>query len=385
VVQPSGAKSWAVRYRHHGKPAKLTLGPYPRLGLAEARAAAREALGIVSEGNNPIADVVTLKRLKRLPAADGNRTFEAVKRRFIESQRAKGRRTVSDIEAIIDRDATPHWKDRQIAAINAADVHERIEAIVARGSPVAAARFRAWISKLFSYAVKAQLRPDNPAKLTESPVDAKARQRKRRLDDRELALVWRAADSLGYPFGSAVQLLILTGQRRNEACSAPRSEFDLDARQWIIAPSGAKNNVEHLVPLSTAAHDLIANLPTIEGEGGFVFTTNGETPISGYSKWKAKLDAIVTGLNGGRGLPHWTLHDLRRTFSSGCARLRIPTEVTERMLNHVSESFGGVAGVYNLFEYDTERAEAMEAWARYVMALVEGKPPQNVVPLRPVA
>ena len=108
VVQPSGAKSWAVRYRHDGKPTKLTLGPCPRLGLGEARTAARETLGIVSEGNDPTADVVTLKRLKRLPAADGNRTFEAVKRRFIESQRAKGRRTVGRIEAIIDRDATPH-------------------------------------------------------------------------------------------------------------------------------------------------------------------------------------------------------------------------------------------------------------------------------------
>ena len=88
------------------------------------------------------------------------------------------------------------------------------------------------------------------------------------------------------------------------------------------------------MPLSAAACDLIADLPTVEGEGGFVFTTNGETPISGYSKWKAKLDAKVTELNGGKALPHWTLHDLRRTFSSGCARLRIPTEIVEKALNH---------------------------------------------------
>ncbi len=93
----------------------------------------------------------------------------------------------------------------------------------------------------------------------------------------------------------------------------------------------------------------------------------------------------MTELNGGKALPHWTLHDLRRTFSSGCARLRIPTEVTERMLNHVSELFGGVAGIYNLFQYDSERREAMEAWARYVMAVVDGSPPANVVPLRPAA
>jgi hypothetical protein len=177
VVQSSGAKAWAVRYRYAGKSAKLTLGPYPRLGLAEARAAARETLGIVSEGNDPTADLVTLKRLKRGPVVDGNRTFEAVKKRFIESQRAKGRRTVAAIESILDRDATPHWKSRQITSISAADVVERIEVIVARGAPVAAARFRAWVSKLFSYAVKAQLCPDNPVRLTESPVDAKSRER----------------------------------------------------------------------------------------------------------------------------------------------------------------------------------------------------------------
>jgi integrase len=384
VVQSSGAKSWAVRYRYAGKPAKLTLGPWPRLGLAEARAAARETLGIVSEGNDPTADQVTLKRLKRGPVVEGNRTFEAVKKRFIESQRAKGRRTVAVIEAILDRDATPHWKNRQITSITAADVVERIEVIVARGAPVAAARFRAWVSKLFGYAVKAQLCPDNPVRLTESPVDAKSRERKRRLDDKELVLVWKTAEQIGYPYGSAVQMLILTGQRRSEVCSAPRSEFDLSARQWIIAPSRVKNGREHLVPLSTAACDLAARLPIV-GDGGFVFTTNGTQPITGFSEWKAKLDSMVTELNGGKALPHWVLHDLRRTFASGLARLRIPSEVIERAINHTSGNFAGVSGIYNRFEYGDERREAMETWARYVMAVVDGKPPQNVVPLRPVA
>jgi len=240
---------------------------------------------------------------------------------------------------------------------------------VHRGSPVAASRFRAWISKLFNFAVKAQLCSDNPARLTENPIDAKARQRKRKLDDRELALVWKAADQLDYPFGTAVQLLILTGQRRDEVCAMPRRELDLGGKLWVIAPSRAKNSVEHLVPLSSAALALINGLPVV-GDGSYLFSTNGRTPVSGFSKMKKQLDAAITELNGGKPLLHWTLHDLRRTFSSGWARLRIPTEVTEKALNHVGGTFGGIVSVYNTHAYEAERAEAMEAWAKHVRSLV---------------
>ena len=167
-----------------------------------------------------------------------------------------------------------------------------------------ASRLRAWLSKFFNYAVNAQLRPDNPVARTENPVDAKARQRKRTLDDRELVLAWKAAERLGYPFGPAVQMLVLCGQRLTEVCSAPRSEFDLAARQWIIMPSRAKNNVEHLVPLSAAVCDIVASLPTIEGSD-FLFTTTGKTPISGFSKAKRRLDALITELNDGKALEPW--------------------------------------------------------------------------------
>src|SRR5262249_18250640 len=162
-------------------------------------------------------------------------------------------------------------------------------------------------SAFFTYAMKAQLCDDNPVRRTESPINPRARQRKRRLDDRELALVWRAADRFGYPFGTAVQLLVLTRQRRSGGCKAPWSEFKLNNRQWIIAAERAKNNSEHLVPLSDAAIDLINGLPLIAGSD-LLFTTNGRVPINDFSRWKPKLDAIITELNGGTPLPHWVLH-----------------------------------------------------------------------------
>jgi hypothetical protein len=156
-------------------PASSTLGAYPRLGLGAARDSAKDALRIVSEGNNPTADHVTVARLKRMPAPDGERSFARVLDRFLKSQRTKGRRSTERVAALLDKDATPFWGHKAIETITPGDVVERIEAIVGRGAPVAASRFRAWCSKLFSYAIKAQLRTDNPAKATDDPVNAKAR------------------------------------------------------------------------------------------------------------------------------------------------------------------------------------------------------------------
>jgi integrase len=365
VVQPSGAKSWAARYRHNGKPAKLTLGPYPRLGLGEAREAAREALRIVSEGRDPTADKVTLARLRRQPKPAPDHNFEKVLLRFIAAQERKGRRSAAETKRILVKDALPRWKERSIAGITAGDVVEAVDAIVERGSPVAASRFRAWLSKLFSFAVRSQLRPDNPAKAVENPVDPKSIRRDRRLDDAELVLVWRAAERLGYPFGPAVQLLVLTGQRLREVIESTWDEFDLKAGSWTIPRERAKNNREHRVPLSDAALSIVNGLPR-HASSPFLFTTTGTAPISGISKAKARLDGLIAEENEGRPLADWRFHDLRRTFVSGCARLRIRSEIVEAAINHVSESFGGVRGVYNVHAYEDERQDAMSCWGNFV-------------------
>jgi integrase len=380
VVQPTGAKSWAVRYRHDGKPTKLTLGPYPRLPLGEARDAAREALGIVSEGQDPTSDKMTLAKLKRLPKPAPDHCFEKVLERFVASQDRKGRRSVDETKRILERDALPRWKGRPVADITAADVVEAIETIVQRGSPVMASRFRAACSKFFSYGVGSQLRADNPVRGIEDPISQKSIQRDRKLADRELVLVWRGAEALCYPFGPAVQLLVLTGQRRAEVLEATWDEFDLKARTWTIPRERAKNDREHRVPLSSAAVAILETLPRIAGSR-FLFSTTGTTPVSGVSRAKTRLDAVIAQANDGPPLPDWRVHDLRRTFVSGCARLRIRSEIVEAALNHVSESFGGVRGVYNLHSYEDERREAMETWATHVAGLLA----PNVVALRPVA
>lgn len=350
------------------------------MGLADARKAASEALRLVSEGGDPAGDRITVTKLRGMERPPTSHHFEKVLDRFIAAQERKGRRSVREMKRILERDALPRWGDRPIAAITGADVVEAVEAIVARGSLVAASRFRAWCSKLFAYAVASHLRPDNPARGTENPISARDIQRDRRLSDYELSLVWRCAEQLGHPFGPAVQLLAITGQRRSEVLQATWDEINLDTATWVIASARSKNWVEHLVPLSGMAVEILRSIPRIDGSP-YVFTTTGVSPVSGISKAKTRLDQLLTAANGGRTLPPWRLHDLRRTFVSGCARLRIPSEVTERAINHVSESFGGVRGVYNVHAYEDERRNAMQAWADHVTALVAPQP-DNVIAMK---
>ena len=130
--------------------------------------------------------------------------------------------------------------------------------------------------------------------------------------------------------------------------------------------------------VSPAATEIIESLPRI-GKAGFVFTTTGESHVTGYSRSKARLDAKMA-LDASGAISPWTLHDLRRTMASGMARLNINLPVIEKVLNHTSGSFGGIVGVYQRHEFSNEKRQALEAWGRFVTDLIEGKPrDSNVV------
>ena len=103
----------------------------------------------------------------------------------------------------------------------------------------------------------------------------------------------------------------------------------------------------------------------------------GRTPVSGFHKARATLaEAMEQIAAKERGeaveIPHWTFHDLRRTCATGLARLGIPVRVTEAVLNHVSGTGGGIVAVYQRHDYADEKRKALEAWARFVLSLVEG-------------
>ena len=121
------------------------------------------------------------------------------------------------------------------------------------------------------------------------------------------------------------------------------------------------------MPLVPWVRSILATLPRIDGSD-FVFTTTGRTPVSGFSRAKRALDGAVADLNGD-AIPPWVMHDFRRTMARGMAKLGVALPVVEKLLNHVSGSFGGVAGIYQRHDFADENRMALELWALHLLAL----------------
>ena len=395
VVQPSGKKSFAVRYRRLSDraPRKYTLDGFP--SLATAHRLAQAVLDNAAEGHDPAADKRVTSQTARVQSSDFvEGVFKDFLDKHVRTKRGRPIRETTRRETArllgYKRDPSdpsewiksgsgvlPRWQGRTVQSIRKQDVLDLLDDLVETG-PVAANRTLTALKTCFTWRVRrdGETLPKSPCHDIDDP--SPEAERNHVLSDIELAALWRAADAAGYAFGPMVKMLILTGCRRDEVRKAPWAEFDLSARTWMIPSHRTKNGRDHLVPLTDAMAGILEAMPRIKGKAGLLFTTTGETPISGLAKYKRRLhDAMTREL--GKEPQRWTLHDLRRTFVTGLQRLRFPLEVAEAAVNHTSGTLAGVTGVYARHDYAQEKREALDAWARHVEAIVSGKP-GSVVP-----
>jgi integrase len=362
IIQPSGKRSWAVRYRFGGKPIKMTIGQYPATDLKTAREKAEAAKGKVEAGIDPGAEKKAHKVAVVSPASD---VIEKVAARFI-AQHAKRNlrvRSASEIERLLNNEIIPAFRGRRLSEIKRHDVIVFLDRIVDRGAPISANRVLATFKSMANFAVQREIIDVSPFTIIKPPTAETARDRV--LSDNELAAVWRAADGLESPYGAFIKLLVLTGARRTEVAALEWREIDMDAKLWTLPKARAKNDREHTIPLSDSAVDILRALPRI-ADSDFAFTLTGRRPICAFGNIKDRLDALLPPM------APWVFHDLRRTFASGCAKLGIGVHVVEAALNHRSGSIKGVAAIYNRYSYDAEKRAAMDAWARHVEAMANG-------------
>ncbi len=391
VLQPSGAKSWAVRYRAFGIPKKLTIGPYPTIDLATARKRAQEALGDVAGGKDPAA----VKQASRAAAkAEHEAEVDRVERvieLFVERYAKPNTKDWRETERMLVKEVARRWAGRRLSHIARAHVHEMLDEIVDSGRPIRANRVFAQFRKLCRWAVGRGIIDRSPCEGLTAP--SPETKRDRVLDDAEIRLVWAALGSIDWPFGPVGKLLLLTGARRDEVASMRWSEIDLAARTWTLPGSRTKNKQPHEIPLSDAAVGIIEALPRIEGKSGLVFSVTGRTPVSGFSRAKLSIDRAILEImrdeaeaHGDdpaemKGPAHWTIHDLRRTVATNLQKLGVRLEVTEAVLGHVSGSRAGVVGIYQRHTWADEKRAALDAWARKLEAIVSGEAPSNIIDL----
>ena len=356
----SGGRTFIVRKRIGGKIKNITLGRYSaRFGLADARKKARTILSDIEAGGDPSATPTARKR---------EATGKTVQTMWPDYRAAKAdRRSIKEVERVFNRHILPHFGDRMAETITRAEITRFIDEI-ARTSPVMGRNVLAQLSSFYGWALpRLDSLPGNPCRDAGRPPAPKSRDRV--LSETELGILWNALDDEAAPFGPAIKLLILTGQRRSEVFDADRSEFDLKAKLWTIPRERAKNGVVHLVPLSDDALTIIESLTAREDSDKlFPARGNGENGPSGFSKTMTRVRTAMEA-KAERPIAHWTLHDLRRTLATGLQRLGVRLEVTEAVLNHISGSRAGIVGVYQRHDYFKEKREALDAWATEVIRL----------------
>ena len=189
------------------------------------------------------------------------------------------------------------------------------------------------------------------------------------LSDGELARIILAAREIGGPYGGIVEVLALTGQRREEVARCTWDEIDVKTRTWKLSSDRTKNAKAHEVYLSDA---VIAVLNQAYERGKFVFSRSGDSSFQGFSLAKRELDELS-------GVTAWRLHDLRRTCVSGMARLGIAPHVADKVLNHQVGTISGVAAVYQRHDFLAKRREALETWGAHVRRIMGNAFETNVL------
>ena len=283
--------------------------------------------------------------------------FKLVVDDWLKRDQAKNK-SIAQVTRIIKKDVLPVWGDRHVTDLTRRDVLDLVDGIADRGAVIMARRVQAYVHRFFRWCVGRGILETNPA--ADLPKPGAASKRDRVLSDEELATAWHAAEKMGGPHGGVIQLLILTGARREEIGQLRWPEISSDLIQ--LDGHRTKNGKPHTIPLSSAAKAVLEQVPKI-ANSEFVFTLSGKRAIQGWGVAKRRLDEIAS-------IAPWVTHDLRRTAATGMQKLGIGLQVVESILGHVGGSRAGIVGIYQRHTYDAEKRVALEAWGARVSELV---------------
>jgi len=354
-VSASGAKSFVLLLGRSRK--RVTIGRYPIITLSDARSHARELIA---------ARVLGKEDLPSMNFEDAIPIFIAA--HFGDNYPKP--RTKNEIERLLRRHFLPKFRFEQLSHIKPHEIGDIVDSL--HKTPSIAHHAFAAIRMFFRWAEGRRYVLRSPCAGLRPPRALPARDRVLSRD--ELKAVLGHALANPSTFSRIMLLLLLTGQRRSEIASLDQRWIDWDSRTITFPASITKNKRVHTIPYGTAAASILK-----EGANkGCLFPARGrESSFDGWSKCKPIFDADLN-------LPHWTLHDLRRTFATHLAALGVPVHVTEKLLNHISGSMGGIVAVYQRHTYQKEMREAVELWEQYLVTIALEDALHSFNSLRPI-
>jgi integrase len=378
-VSDSGRRTFILVKRFPGRrnPTRRAIGEYGALTLEKAREQARAWLELIKAGKDPKDEE---ERQQQAEQRKRENSFAAVAEDFIK-EKLPGERKGTEVERDIRREFIPKWGKRPIADITPLDVRAVVKAAKDRGASYQAHNLLGHAKRLFNWAIDQHvygLEASPCDRLKPKAIIGKKLPRTRILTDAELRAFWRATAKLGYPYGPLFRLLALTGQRKSEVAEARWGEFDLAGKVWTIPAERMKAEAAHVVPLSDDVVAALEALPRFK-TGDHLFSTNfGVTPVNGFSKGKARLDAGMAA-ELGKAVEPFIIHDIRRTMRTGLSAIPGVSDLVRELV--IAHTKPGLHKVYDQFAYLDEKRHALDAWAARLRSIVE-PPPKNVVTMR---
>ena len=365
-LSPGGHCAFVTRYRVHGRLRRLTIGPYPRVSLADARQRARDALREAQGGTDIAAQKIEARQAE---------TFAGLAAEYINFHASKKRSGREDVRILRGSPhkkrtgKTPHvpivtrWGARKVKEVTRRDVRELVDEIGLR-APIMANRVLALVRKVFNFGIDRDWLEVNPCHRVKRA--APERQRDRVLNEEEIRLVWKALDAESLLIANLFRLRLLTAQRGGEVHGASWSEFDLTSGWWTIPAERSKNRLAHRVPLSPPALRLLKERRATVGDSPWVFPSSRKTgPHIAHAQKAIERIVAASGVD-------FQGHDLRRTAASLMVGAGVPRLVVSKILNHVET---GVTAVYDRHSYDREKRDALDFWGRRLVAIVANKRP----------
>lgn len=362
-ISAGGSRSFTFRFRDPktGKESRITLGRYPAIGLAKARALVNQARVAISEGRNPAYEK------KRRRATSASRLFSAVADQYVQTYARQKKRSSEQDEWILNKHVKPRLGDMLADEIREADIIELTRPLVEAGKLVMANRVFSCVRSVFNVM---NIRP-NPCWGLSRP-GGKEESSDRVLSDDEIRAVWRLCvlEPVSERTGKALRLILLTGARPGEVAGMRRSELskpDSDEALWTIPAARVKNKRTHLVPLSRQARDIIATLP-----GEVLFPNNRGEPIHPHALATAMARMIEHHKMQSMIHDPASPHDLRRTVGTRMSALGVPKEDRDAVLNHKAK---GVSGVYDRYERLAEKRAALDKIGVHIASVLRNVEP----------
>ena len=371
-VMPRGGRYWRLKYRFGGKEKTLALGVYPDVSLARARKKRQAARELLDAGKDP---GLAKKAAKRQEIMRANNTFEGVAREWHEQQAHRWtERHANKVMSSLNRTIFPMLGARPIADIEAPELLDVLRVIEHRGALVTAHEVLQRCSAVFRYAIASCKANYNPAADLKDALKPVKTTHYASLSEEDLPEFLEKLDAYdGHKITQlAMRLLMLTFVRTVELRGARWDEFDLDKNLWRIPAKRMKQGVEHMVPLSDQAIDVLEELKPLTGHYGFVFPgrINIAKPMSEntvlYALYRMGYHGKATG------------HGFRSTASTILNEMQFPSDAIERQLAHGERD--KVRAAYNKALYLDKRTEMMQTWADYLDSMKTA--PDKVVPIR---